>query len=491
MSIRRRVLLGGTAALAVGGASLGWFLAAAPEHTATDVQVEDAADILFEPDLLAAIEDTRFHDPTTVAVYTTLGGEAALTDDRALNDAVLEYARDERTDWLSGDGQTWADGLFIFAVDPEGRLVGTYFGEDREVGEGAQLDIQGAAKDDFRAGRWTEGSVAGVRAAADRMGAPVIRQTGGTVVAVLASLLTLAGAGTYVGVGMHRVRRCRRDREAGDAAMAGVVADHEVTRLHATVLPEGSRYGGLMLRRHDDYTRGFREMVELGDEVRAIPERELDTRRAVERHTAYAQKATSLDRLDDVIADTAAFLNRDSRWVEAWERQVSPVRADLEGVETVLTKDLPKQLRGLPEAQRLRELASAELVELDRLRGALEGAEITPDDALDRLRASRDSLSARLDELAAAVSREFGDDESERTTMRKAMSSQRGRRPVEPTILATADPSWMWFSTGAFRSGLSTGTSEVEKARSSATSGSTSGYSSGGSFSGAGSSSRF
>lgn len=491
MSIRQRVLVGGAATLAVGGASLAWFLASAPEHAAAEVQVEDTAEVLFEPDLLAGLEETRFHEPTTVAVYTTRGGEAALTDDRALNDAVLQHAREERTDWLSADGQTWADGLFIFAVDPEGRLVGTYFGEDREVDEGTQLDIQDAAKDDFRAGRWTEGSVAGVRAAAARMGAPVIRQTAGTAVAAVASLVTLAGAGAYVGVGMNRVRRCRRSRTAGDAAMASVVAEHEVTRLHATVLPQGSRYGGMMLQRHDEYTRGFREMVELGDEVRAIPEGKLDTRAAVERHTAYEQRARSLDHLDDVIADTASFLNRDSRWVQAWERQVAPVRADLEAVAGVLADDVPVEARGLPEAQQLRELASAELVELDRLRGALEDRDVTPDDALDRLRATRDRLSARLDALAAAVGQEFGDDEAERKTMREAMRSQRARRPVEPTILATADPAWVWFGTGAFRTGLSTGTSQVEQSRSSSSSGSTSGYSGGGSFSGAGSSSRF
>lgn len=491
MSIRQRVLVGGAATLAVVGGSVGWFLASAPQLAAVEVQVEDTADVLFEPDLLAGVDAARFHDPTTVAVFTHPGGEEALTDDRALNDAVLEHARTQRPDWLSEDEQSWADGLFIFAVDPEGRLVGTYFGDDREVDESAQLGIQDAAKDDFRAGRWTEGSVAGVQAAADRMGAPVIRRTGGWVVAAMASVATLVGAGVYVGVGLNRVSRCRRSRTVGDAAMASVVAEHEVTRLHATVLPEDSRYGGMMLQRHDEYTRGFRELVGLGDEVRAIPAKDLDTRRAVERHAAYERTATSLDHLDDVIADTATFLNRDSRWVEAWERQVAPVRTDLEGVDGLLANDVPTKSRGLPEAQRLRELASAELAGLHRLRGALEDRDITPDDALDQLRAVRDRLSARLDDLAAAVSRDFGDDEGERTTMRKAMQGQRARRPLEPTILATADPTWLWFGTGAFRSGLSTGTSQVEQSRSSSSSGSTSGYSGGGSFSGAGSSSRF
>ena len=124
MSIRHRELLGGVATLGVVGASVGWFVAGAPDHAAIETQVEDTAEILYQPDLLAGIEDVRFHEPTTVAVFTHRGGEEALTDDRALNDAVLEHARENRTDWLSEDEQTWADGLYVFAVDPEGRLVG-------------------------------------------------------------------------------------------------------------------------------------------------------------------------------------------------------------------------------------------------------------------------------------------------------------------------------------------------------------------------------
>lgn len=491
MSIRRRVLIGTAATLAVGGTSLVWFVAGAPEHEATEVQVEDTADIIYEPDLVAAVDGMRFHEPTTVAVFTHRGGEEALTDDRALNDAVLEHARQERTDWLSEDEQEWADGLFVFAVDPEGRLVGTYFGDDREVDEGAQLQIQDAAKEDFRAGRWTDGAVAGVQAAADRMGAPVVRRAGGTVAAVAASLATLAAAGTYIGVGVHRARRSRRSRAAGDRAMANVVRDYEATQLHAALIPQDSRYGGLMLRRHDEYTRGFREMVELGNEARDVPERDHDSREAVSRLAAYEKKATSLDHLDDVIADTAALLSRDSTWAEAWDRQVAPVRADLERVPSLLETDLPPELRGLPEAQRLRELASTALAELDRLRLALAGRQVTPDDALDQLRSTRDRLSERLDELAGAVARGYAKTKEERKAMEKAMRRQRNRRTTEPTILATADPSWVWYTTGSFRSGLSTGTSEVDQSRSSSSGGSTSGYSSGGSFSGAGSSSRF
>lgn len=491
MSIRQRAFVGGAATLGVVGASLGWFLAAAPEHPATEVEVVDTADVLYQPDLLAGIEDVRFYEPTTVAVFTHRGGEEALTDDRALNDAVLEHARADRTDWLSANEQKWADGLYIFAVDPEGRLVGTYFGEDRKVSQGAQLKIQDAAKGDFRAGRWTEGSLAGVEAAAERMNVPVIRSTGGMIAGGAASLATLVGAGVYLGVGARRARKSRGSRAAGDTAMASVVRDYEVTELHARLIPDDSRYGGLMLTRYDDYSTGFRELTDLGNTVRGIPEKDYDRPEVVEQLAAYEEKGQSLDHLDDVIADTAALLNRDHTWVESWQRQVAPVREDLEGVDALLEKDLPEEMRGLDEASALRTFASEALVDLDRLRGDLEHEKISPDDALDHLRTTRDQLSEHLDVLGGAVARGFGDDANEQETLRKAMRTQREQRISEPTIIATAYPNWTWFGISSFRSGWTTGKSEVQQSRASSSGGSSSGYSSGGSFSGAGSSSRF
>jgi uncharacterized membrane protein YgcG len=425
-----------------------------------------------------------------VAVFTHRGGAAARVDDRALNDAVLEHARESRTEWLSADEQTWADDLYIFAVDPEGRLVGTYFGENRKVGEESQLEIQDATKDDLRAGRWTEGALEGVEEAAARMNAPLLRTTGGGVVAGAASLATLAGSAAWLGIGLRRAGRSREARAEGDRRMAAVVGDAEVTELHARLLPEGTRYGGAMLRRYDDYARGVRELTELGNEARSIPERELDGKDALARLTAYRDQARAMDALDDVIAGTATFLNLDSGWPEVWERETSPLRRDLEAVDPLLADELPDEARGVPEAHAVRRFASEELTGLDRLRAALEAREVTPDDALDHLRTTRDRLSELLDDLAGVVARTFSDDADEQRTIAEAMRKKRSEHHPQPTIVGTAHPAWTWYGVGAFRSGYSSGTTEVEQARS-ASSGSTSGYSGGGSFSGAGSSSRF
>ncbi|WP_440900090.1 hypothetical protein, partial [Actinosynnema sp.] len=63
MSIRQRVLVGGAAVLLVGGAGVGGYVATAPRYAPTEVEVVDTADILYEPDLRAGVEDVRFHAP--------------------------------------------------------------------------------------------------------------------------------------------------------------------------------------------------------------------------------------------------------------------------------------------------------------------------------------------------------------------------------------------------------------------------------------------
>ena len=489
MSIRQRALIGGAASLGVLGTSVGLFMAAAPDQSATELQIEDTADILYAPDLQAAVEDIRFHEPTTVAVFTHRGGSEALTDDYALNNATLEYAKTTRPDWLSDNEQKFADDLFILGIDPEGRLVGTYFGENREVDESAQAGIQEATKDDFRNLAWTEGSIAGIQSAAHQMNEPVSRSTAGITVGTGLSLVTMAGSGGWLYAGTRRQRKCREARAAGDRAMANVVRDYDETQIHANLIPEESRYGGAMLSRYKEYTDSFRELTELGNRAKGLPENSYASPDALSTQTEYQETAESLDTLDDVIADAAALLSLDLAWPEAWERQIATLRADLEGVEPLLSTTLPEESRGLPAGQELREFASQSLAELDELRAGLDRRTTAPDDALDALRIMRDQLTGHLDTLAGDVARTFSEDEDEQDTMKSAMRQSRVRS--EPTILSTTDSMWYWSTIHSFNTSYTSGVQQVESSRSSSSSGSTSGFSSGGSFSGAGSSSRF
>lgn len=100
---------------------------------------------------------------------------SALDDDRAsqaFNGRVLERARAERPDWLSADGQKWADGLVIVALDPDNRVIGVYVGEDRMLSTGQLREVREAGHEAARAARWTDTVVDVTDAAAELMGAP-------------------------------------------------------------------------------------------------------------------------------------------------------------------------------------------------------------------------------------------------------------------------------------------------------------------------------
>ena len=86
--------------------------------------------------------------------------------DDNLDEATLKYARAGHKEWISPNGYKWADGYLILSVSPTYRKVGTYFGEDIAPVLSVQEEIQDAAKDDFRAGRWSEGMVAAATKAA-------------------------------------------------------------------------------------------------------------------------------------------------------------------------------------------------------------------------------------------------------------------------------------------------------------------------------------
>ncbi|TFI26004.1 DUF5129 domain-containing protein, partial [Micrococcus endophyticus] len=86
---------------------------------------------------------------------------SGLDDDRAsqaFNGRVLERARAEHPDWLSADGQTWADGLVIVALDPDNRMLGLYVGEDRSLSTDQLQDVREDGYEAARAAKWTDAS---------------------------------------------------------------------------------------------------------------------------------------------------------------------------------------------------------------------------------------------------------------------------------------------------------------------------------------------
>jgi uncharacterized membrane protein YgcG len=456
--------------------------------TPTDVVVEDRAGVLDRITLLPAITAIEFYEPTKVAVYT-YNGRAADN----LNEEVLRFARAEHPDWISPDGQKWADGLFIFALDPVGRHVGTYMGEDRKVSLEQRDDIQNAAKDLLRDAQWTDGTIAGVRRGAELINQPWYRSAAFVITAWVAGATAALGAGALLIVRAVTRAACRKELERGDRSYASVSTDLDVTELNAGTIPGDSSYGSSVLEKHRTFLNRYNATTRLSNRVHSLARKALSRRSNLKLVREYADAAAELDALDDVIADSNALLNRLSTWPTAWDRQLSPFRSDLAGLEQLLSKRHGEGDSATAAA--LRSFRDHSRQEIERWTARLADGTITPETALDRLRDARTSLSTLLKNHAETVIDGFARTEREAKLMRREMiNAQDGldhhqRRSYEPSILGTVYPSYYFFSVPAFNAGLNTGVGSVSPARGG---GGTTGYgSSGGSFSGSGSSSSF
>lgn len=478
----------GVALLAVAALLLG---IAAPGTAAPPVAVivEDTAGVLDQNTLLPAVERIQFHEPTRVAVFT-YNGKA----EDNLNEEVLKFARSRHPEWISSDGQKWADGLFIFALDPVGRHVGTYMGEDRKVSLEQRSDIQDASKELFRDAQWTDGTVAGIRRAAELINQPWYASTAFLVTTWVTGGLAALGAAAWLIVRGVTRAACRRQIERGDRSYSNVSMDLDVTELNAGTIPESSRYGSQVLAKHRNFLDRYAAVTELSNQMHALGKRSLSSRKNLKLARRFADGAAELDALDDVIADSNALLNRADTWPTAWDRQLAPFRKDLAGLEQLLAK---RHGQGdSATAAALRSFRDESLREIERWTAELADGRISPEQALDRLYQARTRLSELLENHAETVIEGFAKNEREARLMREQMETahegldHHRQRTYEPSILGTVYPSYQFFSVATFNSGFNTGVSSVNSARGGG--GSTTGYgSSGGSFSGSGSSSSF
>jgi len=344
MGITRKALAALVVLMAglLGGASVA--LAVTP----TAVVVEDRAGVLDQRTLLPAVRSTDFYQPTKVAIYTYNGTAAD-----NLNTEVLRFARAEHPEWISADGQKWADGLFIFALDPVGRHVGTYMGEDRKVSPEQREDIQNAAKELLRDAQWTDGTVAGIRRGAELINQPWYRSTAFLVTAWTAVAAAVCGAAAWLILRWRTRVSSRKELARGDASYANVSMDLQVTELNASTIPESSRYGSTVLEKHRTFVNRYNAATGLSNQVHALGNRDLGRRSNLKLVRSYADAAAELDALDDVIADTNALLNRGSAWASAWDRQLEPFRSDLDDLETMLSQRRAEGIAGLRQVDGL------------------------------------------------------------------------------------------------------------------------------------------
>lgn len=460
-----------------------------------EIVVEDTAGVLDQNTLLPALEEIQFRDPTTVAVYTYRGDpDAEYTDgDTVMNEEVLRFAREEHPEWLSADGQKWADGLFIFSLDPDGRWIGAYFGEDRKLDSSEAQEVRDAAAELFRDAQWTDGTIAGVQEAAKLINRPWYQDP---FVWVLAGAALLLAGGIWVSVVLVRRSRLKTNREliaAGEKSYASVSMDLDATELNAHTIPETSRYGAKVLEEHRTFRTRYNMATDLGNTVRSFTDKDLKRRSARKPVEEFAELAAALDGIDDVIADTNTLLNMGPGWQAAWDRQAVPLLEELDKLEDLFEQD---KTGGSATAAALLAFRTECVRGLKYAAAGLADGTVTPEAALDVIRDSGRELAELLKNHSETVIEQAAKDSSEKKLMREALEEERTRTRryrsgYRPGILDTAYPNYFW-SVASFNAGVQTGTSKIESARSSASSGSSSGYgASGGSFSGSGSSSRF
>lgn len=459
--------------------------AAAYADEPVGIVVEDTAGVLDMNTLLPAVRDIDFYEPTTVAVYTRAG---AYEDN--FNEEVLAYARAEHPEWISGDGQKWADGLYLFALDPVGRQVGTYMGEDRKVDLAARTKIQESTYDLLRDAQWTDGTIQGIESGAAVINRPWYRSPAFLGSAALGCFGAVAGVGAWL---LIRARNLKKGREAirrGDASYSSVTADLDVTELNANTIPSGSAYGARVLEKYRTFASGYAKATELNNQVHAFTDKELKNGANRKKTEEYASIAEQLDGDDELIADTNTLLNLSPGWEKAWDRQTAPFREDLGEVDNAVS------FPGAPgTGNALAAFRDTAVKSLSEWPAGLAGRNITPESALDRLMEARRQLSELLRQHAYAVSDAYAKTQEEARMMRRAMDDSFMRSARRRNgILDTAYPGTVFVSAGSFGYGYSAGTSNVRSARQAAEAASrpSTGYgSSGGSFSGSGSSSRF
>jgi len=477
--------------LAVVALALMTLLGAAPAAwatTPTDVVIEDTAGVLYQPQLVPAVEAINFHEPTKVVILTIDG----VAGSDVLNASVLELARDKHPEWLSSDGQKWADGLFIFALDPVARKIGTYMGEDRKVSADAQAKIQEAAKPLLGQAQWTDGTIAGVKKAAALINLPWYLSAGFIVTASVAGGAAVLGCGTWLVLRKRNRVKAQELMKAGDASFANVSLDLDVTELNAKTIPAESTYGMQVLEKYRNFSTGYSQAGALNQQVHAFSQRELSLGKNVKTVGAYADATQELDALDDVIADTNTLLNKFAGWEAAWDRQVRPLSDDLDSLPGLLNRP---EAQGLGSAAALSSFIVQTQANVQLWASQIQAGSLQPESALDLLRETRAELGLLLGSHSDALIGQYAKTSTEAQRMRRTINEQRNHTTGygHPNILGTVYGMNVFYAVSTFDHAYSSARSSVDSARSSSgSSGSSTGYgSSGGSFSGSGSSSSF
>lgn len=506
------VLLGALALLALLAPLLAPGAHAAPPGS---VEIDDEQGVIDDPDALQGrlegidLRETAAPVDLKVVTLDIAAHDADPSADTGLNDAVLDDARSEHPDWI--DGEKWADGVVILAIDPEHRKVGTYAGEDVKLSDGAFEDVQDAMKDDASDTAWADAFEAGAQKYADLLGRPWWRSPGAIIGAFIALFALGAGAVAALARGAGSRRRVRTARERFD----DVRAKRQETDQAASRIPRDSAYGATILADVEDYRRAVDEAESTSSELPAHPGPLWGIGPASARRAKEFEKSVEVaDRADDTIIGAAQLLGRTGEFRTAWEEERRPLDESLAAVEQTIAEVLDPadadtdsdadthveqgRTTDSEAAADLRSTAQQVSTDLEEVSTAYLDGGISPDDALERLDELTERLSVASERLREEAIGARSKDDDEVKVMRDAEpehftsdfpTSVRGRRfarhPQDYVSGYSLSPV-LW--TGAWYGGATTALDTHRNPP--ASSGSTSGYSGGG-FSGAGSSSSF
>lgn len=501
----RRMPLVRTAVLALvlALALLTGLLAGAPAARAEaprTITVEDTTGDLNAAALTERLQRIDFRESVDIVALTVdvraLGYSPS--SNLALNDAVLAYATQNHPEWITDGGAFWRDGLVIIAIDPDNRFVGAYAGEDVKLSDGQFVDIQEAMRGPARQADWNGAIVEGAAEYASLLGRPFYLDPTVILSALAAVGLAVAAFFATLWRGSSVARRARRAIARYDDVMMQFVE----TELAAKTIPETSRYGEPVLRDYDEFSQRAAEATRLRQELPAHLGVMWGLKPgSADRARAFDAAVSRIDELDDQIIATNDLLNRGSRWREAWEREMAPIRDSLAQVDQAVMQE--RSLADAPTARALRTVADKVEAGLASTTRALEEQTMSPDDALAELdlmtaalgraaTAHRDAVIAATarSEQEAEVMRDAGQGYAERDRYGTIRGRRWSRYP------ASYDPFWnlspiLWLSTWQHSASTDLDTYR-NPPQSSSSSGGFSGYSGGGGgFSGAGSSGRF
>ena len=368
---------------------------AVPTYRPT-VEVQDEAGVLDSTALSATLKNLEFRKQVHLAVLTVPG-----EDIDNLDDAVLEYARSHASDtdvpWVStSNPKYWSDGLVILAVAPDSRKVGCYFGEDVKVMSSQEDDIQDAAKSQFREKDWDGGLVSMGKKSTKYVGKP----RSDLRAFFLQVSFPVAGIGA-AGIGVYLWRGLTARRRAGEAQRhyTQVAHDYRATERHAQRIPTEEPHGAQVMARYhwfrDEYANLARSWQDFGS-PRGTQWFGLSMLR---RATDLRRRSAALDTLDDVMANTATFLNQDRGWEQAWYNEQGPLLEDLQALLTLCHKidssgRLPVNTMGTREKVRWFH------ERLYHMTMDLSAGRLQPSQALDELDLIADATHREADGLA-------------------------------------------------------------------------------------------